>query len=144
MYLTGAYQHNLDAKLRLTLPASFRRQFEGVVHLVPVNGAIYGFTPEAHAKWVMSFFPEGFDARNRKHDELKRKLNMRTVIVEIDNAGRISLGKLPASKLEKYGIKRAVTVIGNEDHFEVWNAPSVDLESDDDDELDALMFDAEK
>jgi len=142
VYLTGSYQHNLDAKQRLTLPASFRKQFDGVVHLVPVNGAIYGFTPEAHAEWVMSFFENGFDARNRKHDALKRKLNARTVIVEVDNAGRIALGKLPAAKLEQYGISRAVTVIGNGDHFEVWNAATVDDDADDDAELDALMFDS--
>lgn len=143
MYLTGSYQHNLDAKLRLTLPASFRRQFEGIVHLVPVGNAIFGFTPDAHAAWVMSHFPDGFNPRSRKDDDLKRKLNKRTVIVEVDGAGRISLGKVPAPQLEKRGIARAVTVIGNGDHFEVWNATAIELIDDDDDELDALRFDPE-
>ena len=140
MNLTGSYEHNLDAKLRLTLPAGFRKQFDGVVMLVPVNGAIYGFTPEAHANWVMSFFPEGFNPRDRKHDALKRSLNKRTVTVDIDSAGRIALGKLPAAKLEEYGISRAVTVVGNDDHFEVWNTIAADEADIDDAELEALMF----
>lgn len=141
MYLTGAYQHNLDAKLRLTLPASFRKQFGDVVCLVPVGDAIYGFAPEEHEAWVMSYFPQGFNARSKADQDLRWKLNKRTVTVDIDNAGRISLGKISAQKLERRGINRAVAVIGNADHFEIWNADLIDFDEDDD--LDDLMFDAE-
>ena len=54
---------------------------------------------------------------------------------------RISLGKISAQKLERRGINRAVAVIGNADHFEIWNADLIDFDEDDD--LDDLMFDAE-
>ncbi len=141
MYLTGTYQHNLDAKARLTLPAAIRKSFSDLVYLVPVGDAVYGFAPEEYEAWVMSYFPNGFNARKREHQELRLKLNRRAVPVEIDNAGRISLGKITAAKLERRGIKRAVAVIGNADHFEIWSADRIDLDEDDD--LDALMFDAE-
>ena len=88
----------------------------------------------------MSYFPQGFNARSRAHQELQLKLNKRAVPGEIDNAGRISLGKISAQKLERRGIKRAVAVIGNSNHFEIWSADRVDPEEDDD--LDGLMFDA--
>lgn len=140
MYLTGTYMHNLDAKVRLTLPAPIRKQLGDLVYLVPVNDAIYGFAPEEYEAWVMSYFPQGFNARNRAHQELQLKLNKRAVPVEIDNAGRISLGKISAQKLERRGIKRAVAVIGNSNHFEIWSADRIDPEEDDD--LDGLMFDA--
>lgn len=140
MYLTGTYQHNLDAKVRLTLPAAIRKQLGDLVYLVPVNDAIYGFAPEDYQAWVMSYFPDGFNARNHAHQELQLKLNKRAVPVEIDSAGRISLGKISAQKLERRGIVRSVAVIGNADHFEIWSADRIDLDEDDD--LDDLMFDA--
>ena len=46
MYLTGSKQFNLDAKARLTLPANYRKDFDGQVTLIPLHDALYGFTPE--------------------------------------------------------------------------------------------------
>lgn len=122
MYLTGEFQHSLDPKVRLTLPASFRKQLDKSVVLVPVpfENAIYGFTPEGHEAWVQSYFPEGFNPRSRRDQQLRRKLNAAAVTVEIDQAGRVALGKLPDGTLAKRKIEREVTVIGNADHFEIW------------------------
>ena len=88
MYLTGTYGRSLDAKSRITLPATFRKQFDVQVCLVPVGNALYGFTPESHQAWIASFFPNGFNPRNRKDDKLRRALASRTVTVDIDSAGR--------------------------------------------------------
>lgn len=144
MYLTGEYQHSLDPKVRLTLPAGFRKQLDKSVVLVPVpfENAIYGFTPEGHEAWVQSYFPEGFNPRSRKDQQLRRSLNARAVTVEIDQAGRVALGKLPDGTLAKRGIEREVTVIGNADHFEIWSpeeyqAVSAQYAQDEDD----LFFD---
>ncbi|MFC2646510.1 MAG: division/cell wall cluster transcriptional repressor MraZ [Coriobacteriaceae bacterium] len=66
----------------------------------------------------------------------------RTVTVEIDSAGRVALSKLPKDKLERLGISRDVEVLGNKDHFEVWDLDHFnELNTEDDDELDNLMFD---
>ena len=58
MYLTGTYDRSLDAKSRITLPATFRKQFDAQVCLVPVGNVLYGFTPESHQAWIASFFPD--------------------------------------------------------------------------------------
>ncbi|QUC04603.1 MAG: MraZ family transcriptional regulator [Coriobacteriaceae bacterium] len=142
MYLTGEKQQRLDAKLRLTLPADFRHQFGERVCLVPLKDAVWGFTPEGHQAWTASYFPNGFNPRDREQDTLQRTLMRRTVTVEIDSAGRVALSKLPKDKLERLGISRDVEVLGNRDHFEVWDLDHFnELNTEDDDELDNLMFD---
>ena len=64
--------------------------------------------------------------------------------VDLDSANRIALGKLDVAKAGKraaLGLEGEVMVIGNGDHFEVWNAETwrkeqAALESD----LDSLLF----
>lgn len=144
MYLTGAKLYNLDAKARLTLPADIRKEFTPCerVCLVPLSEAVYGFTPEGHKAWVDSFFPDGFNPRNRKHDALRRQLTSRTVSVDIDSAGRVCLSKLSATDREKLGLSKEVMVVGNDDHFEIWNPSAWEKTQQDlDEDLEALMFD---
>ena len=136
MYLTGTYGRSLDAKSRITLPATFRKQFDVQVCLVPV-----GFTPESHQAWIASFFPNGFNPRNRKDDKLRRALASRTVTVDIDSAGRVALGKIRAEDIARCGIEREVAIVGNIDHFEIWDASSLSEQMDElDQDLDELMF----
>lgn len=141
MYLTGTYKHNLDAKGRITLPASFRKQFDDVVCLIPVEGAVYGFSPEGHKAWVESFFPNGFDPRSKRDVKLRRLLASMTITVELDAAGRLALGKLDPQKLAACHIEREVSVVGNIDHFEIWDSAIFDAEQEDDEQsLEELMF----
>ena len=140
MYLTGTYQHNLDAKQRLTLPADFRRQIDGTVYLVKVLDCVYGFTPEEHKNYVDSLFPGGFDPRDRRQDALRRAINAQTVMTDVDSAGRVSLSKMSEKVHAMLG--RDVVVVGNTDHFEVWNATTWDEKQDalTDEDFAALLF----
>jgi len=141
MYLTGTYGRSLDAKSRITLPATFRKQFDVQVCLVPVGNALYGFTPESHQAWIASFFPNWFNPRNRKDDKLRRALASRTVTVDIDSAGRVALGKIRAEDIARCGIEREVAIVGNIDHFEIWDSSSLSEQMDElDQDLDELMF----
>lgn len=151
MYLYGSKRFNLDAKARLTLPANYRKEFGGTqLLLIPLKDALYGFTPEGYGRWVSSFFEKDgkkFDASNKVHVALRRKLTGNAVPVEIDSAGRIALGKVDASDPEaraRLGLTRDVTVVGVEDHFEVWNTQKWEEEQANlADDLDALMFGGE-
>ena len=140
MYLTGTYRHTLDAKQRLPLPADFRRQVDKTVYLVKVLDCVYGFTPEEHRNYVDSLFPGGFDPRNRKQDELRRAINAQTVMTDVDSAGRVSLSKMSEKVHAMLG--RDVVVVGNTDHFEVWNATTWDEKQDalTDEDFAALLF----
>ena len=149
--LVGSYPMSVDSKARVTLPAMFRKEMcEGdskTIYLVPMKESVEGFTPAGFEAWVDSLFKkegEGYDSRNRKDVLLRRSLTSRAVPVDIDSAGRVALGKLDASKpgtREKYGLTGDVTVIGADDHFEVWNTERWNEQQEAiDDELDELLF----
>lgn len=142
MYLTGSRKHSLDGKGRLTLPADFRRDFDTKVCLLPLKDALYGFTPEAHKAYVDAQFPQGFSQASRRDVALRRGLNGATVTVEIDSAGRVALSRIAEAERKRLGLEKEVVIVGNDDHFEVWN-PSAWEESQASfaSDLDALMFD---
>ena len=148
--LTGAYPMSVDAKGRVTLPAVFRKQLvdetNKTILLVPFDGCVNGFTREGFKAWVDGLFEYGdhhFDPRNRKDVMLKRGLMGSAVEIDVDSAGRVALGKLdvkPGTR-EKLGLVADVTVVGADDHFEVWNTEEwnwqqADFEMD----LESLLY----
>lgn len=142
MHLTGAKEHRIDAKMRLTLPADVSRAFDDKVCLVPIKDVLYGFTPEGHAAWVKQCFPDGYNPRSRDDVELRRMLNSATVTVDIDGAHRISLGKLPERVLAPLESERRVVVVGNDDHFELWTPEDWQTEQESvADRIDQALFD---
>ena len=148
--LTGADPMSVDAKGRVTLPAVFRKQLvdetNKTILLVPFDGCVNGFTREGFKAWVDGLFEYGdhhFDPRNRKDVMLKRGLMGSAVEIDVDSAGRVALGKLdvkPGTR-EKLGLVADVTVVGADDHFEVWNTEEwnrqqADFEMD----LESLLY----
>ena len=148
--LTGAYPMSVDAKGRVTLPAVIRKQLvdetNKTILLVPFDGCVNGFTREGFKAWVDGLFEYGdhhFDPRNRKDVMLKRGLMGSAVEIDVDSAGRVALGKLdvkPGTR-EKLGLVADVTVVGADDHFEVWNTEEwnkqqADFEMD----LESLLY----
>ena len=148
--LTGAYPMSVDAKGRVTLPAVFRKQLvdetNKTILLVPFGGCVNGFTREGFKAWVDGLFEYGdhhFDPRNRKDVMLKRGLMGSAVEIDVDSAGRVALGKLdvkPGTR-KKLGLVADVTVVGADDHFEVWNTEEwnkqqADFEMD----LESLLY----
>ncbi|MDI9589726.1 MAG: MraZ family transcriptional regulator [Acidobacteriota bacterium] len=145
--LTGTYQRTLDSKTRVTLPSDFRREFDEKVCLIPFSGALYGFTPDGFKAWVDSQFERDdkhYDPRNRDDVRLRRGLTAACQTIDVDAAGRMALGKLGAKTLDALAFGHDVTVIGADDHFEVWDAKRWEAEnaSFEEDLLD-LMFGAE-
>lgn len=138
---------NVDSKARITLPSSLRREVDKRIKLIPFNGAVYGFTPEGFDSWMDSLFRNNgreFNPHNPQDDRLKRGFNAIAVDVDIDSAGRIALGKLDVAKpgrREEFGLIKEVMVIGNGDHFEIWNADAWRKEQESlEGDLYALMF----
>ena len=118
MAFRGTYDHTIDAKNRLTVPAKFRaaladgavltRGSERCVELWPAQdyeavqgGALQGLNPLAP------------DAR-----ELRRRLFGSAFDTELDGAGRVGL----APKLvEHAGLKRDVAIVGAGEWLEIWD-----------------------
>jgi len=145
--MTGTFPMNVDGKARITLPSPFRKEFERAIKLVPLKDCVYGFTPESFEAWVDSLFESdgrSFNSRDPKDIKLRRGINASAVDVDLDSAGRIALGKLDVAKpgrREAFGLVGEVMVIGNGDHFEVWNSEKWQAEQESfEDDLESLMF----
>lgn len=87
--------------------------------------ALYVFSAEAFDKWVEGLFAgreghEGFNPRDINDQKLMRAINKRTTSMDVDSAGRIGLSE---SLRKQANLDREVTVVGNYDHLEVWDAP---------------------
>ncbi len=133
--LNGAYRHKVDAKGRMSLPASFRKVLSSdlVVTRNPKDECLYVFEPADFNAWVSQVFEDKFgkfDATDAQHVKLRRKLKARAADVTIDSAGRIMLS---AEQRKAVNIDKDVVVVGNTGYFEIWDAKrydQVDKETD--------------
>ena len=119
--LTGQYQRSLDSKIRVTLPATQRKELGDSVVLIRRENALHGYSP------VASIPMEGKD--RRQVDRALRSLNARATPVDIDSAGRVALGKIDESDpnaRKELSLKRDVTIVGNGDHIEIWDTKKWD------------------
>ena len=123
MTFRGTFEHSLDAKHRLTIPAKFRAALaEGVV-LAPY--AELPGAPRTLAIWT----PEGFDefmadslgGRNPAETDarkLKRFYFNNSSDVELDNAHRVMI---PTHLMDYASLDKEVTVTGSGECLEVWD-----------------------
>ncbi len=137
--LFGEFRFKVDSKGRLALPAKFRKVLSKdlVVTRELTDECIYVFEEPAFNRWVMELFEDkfgGYKASNREHVKLRRKIRGHADSVEVDSSGRIML---KPEMREKTGIDRDVLVVGNGDHFEIWDANSYDAMDED---VDLAVF----
>ena len=116
--LLGEYEHTIDDKNRLTLPAKFRKAFEdGVVVTRGLDGCLWAWTPDGWAGYrdstLASFHPLSQQGRR-----MQRHFFSGASQGELDKQGRLVI---PATLLEAAGITREVTVAGVSDHLEIWD-----------------------
>ncbi|MHB8868750.1 MAG: division/cell wall cluster transcriptional repressor MraZ [Thermoleophilia bacterium] len=122
-FFTGEFEHALDDKGRLTLPALYRKNF-------PADSEAF-FVPAAHGeKCVRVFNEQGWAEYDRKYVQQLNEFDARDVSrkigalyrlirqAKVDKGGRIVL---PASHVQALGLKNKVTMAGHRDHFEIWD-----------------------
>lgn len=121
--LVGEYRHKLDAKGRLSLPSAFRKALpkDLIVTLSPEGDCLYVFEPDGFGGWVESLFESagGFKSSNKQQVRTRLVLNSRAKSVELDGSGRIGI---PAQQREQASLDKEVVLIGDTDHFEIWDA----------------------
>lgn len=120
--LLGEYRHKLDAKGRLSLPADFRKALSTNLKVTPdpKNQCLYVFETEAFNAWVNSLFESdgGWSSSKSKMVAQRKVLNSRAKKCEVDNSGRIHLSQ---AQRDLVSLDRSVVIIGDEDHFEIWD-----------------------
>ena len=116
---TGTYEHSLDTKGRLTLPASFREHINSSKEARLAVGlnryiAIYPLPVWLNLLENMKSVPK----TDQQALAFKRVLFPTAYPCDVDGQGRILV---PASLREIAAIVREVTVIGQQDYIEVWD-----------------------
>jgi len=116
--LLGEYEHTIDDKNRLTLPAKFRRAFEdGCVVTRGFDGCLYAWTPEAWERYRDSTLAT-LHPLSKEGRRMQRHFFSGATEAVPDKQGRVSL---PAALLEHAKLGRDVVVAGVNDHLEIWD-----------------------
>ena len=116
--LLGAYEHTIDDKNRLTLPAKFRKTFaEGVVVTRGLDGCLYAFRREDWDRLVESRLAT-LDPLSPEGRRLERFFFSGATEAELDGQGRVML---PKELIEHAGLNREVIVAGVNERLEIWD-----------------------
>jgi MraZ protein len=116
--LLGEYEHTIDDKNRLTLPARFRRAFEdGVVVTRGMDGCLYAYT---RADWqrLVETRLSALDPLSKEARTMMRFFFSGASEAEPDRQGRVVL---PPALVQHAGLGREVVVAGVHDHVEIWD-----------------------
>lgn len=118
MAFRGTFDHTLDAKNRLTVPARFRSALAGGVVLAKgLEGCVAVWPPDAYDEYTTASLA-GFHPLSKEGRKLLRFFAANSFDTELDAAGRL---QLPPFLLEHAGLRREVVVTGAGDALEVWD-----------------------
>jgi MraZ protein len=116
--LLGEYEHSLDDKNRLTLPAKVRQALGGgVVVTRGMDGCLFVFTREGWEEFVVARL-QGLNPFSREARQMSRFMFAGATETEVDKQGRIML---PPALIEHAALGRDVVVAGVRDHVEIWD-----------------------
>ncbi|NCD00572.1 transcriptional regulator MraZ [bacterium] len=113
----GEYNHNLDSKGRLAIPAKFRASFKkGAIVTKGLDNCLFFYSKEQWEKMAEKFsqLPIG----QSKARAFSRHMLAGAMDVEFDNQGRITLPEY----LRKFSsLDKKVIIAGLYDHLEIWD-----------------------
>ena len=118
MAFTGTFEHNLDAKNRLTIPSKFRAALAGGVYLVRGVEKCVSLYPRATYEQIAQETLRGINPLSTQGRELRRVLYASALETELDSAGRVMLGP---KFLEHASIGREVVITGVGECLELWD-----------------------
>ena len=120
MLFAGEYEHTIDAKHRLAVPAEVRALLDPEKHgdafyLAPGPNGYLWLWPERTFE-RMATASEGSLLPPDELMEFEERLFSQATRLKIDNSGRI---QLPERMLKRFGLASAVTILGIRDHLEL-------------------------
>ena len=116
--LVGSYNHKIDSKGRTVLPAKFRNELgSSVVATIGIDKCIALYPSEKWEELLLKL--KDLSGFKKKARDFRRVLLSMATELEIDGSGRVLF---PSALREYAGIDQEVTLIGLEDHLEVWDS----------------------
>ncbi len=120
----GRYEHSLDLKGRIILPARFRAEFDTSAYISRhLEGCLALWTPAEFEKQTAEML-----ARQDRSAEDRNNVRIwagTSAAVEIDRQGRVPV---PKALQDFAGLDRAALVMGALDRIELWNPALWDVE----------------
>ena len=117
MAYRGTFDHTLDAKNRLTIPAKFRASLaDGVVLAKGIERCVQVWTPAAFDAYVSTALA-GMNPLSEPARKLNRFFAANSLDTELDAAGRVMV---PGFLLDHAALRKEVVVTGAGDCLEVW------------------------
>lgn len=117
MFLLGNFQHQLDDKNRIRLPAKFRADLGDKYILMPgTGGCIYVYKADETQKILATL--NDMQSMDPVKEEWIRSLVSEGCSVEPDSQGRFVL---PSNLQEIAGINKDVRVVGSISKVELWS-----------------------
>ena len=117
MAFRGHYEHSLDAKNRLSIPARFRAAFSSGVVLAKDPEPCVAIWPTDTHESIIQRALSGLNPMGSQHRKLSRFFQANSWDVGLDASGRVTL---PPPLLNHAGVDKEVVVAGLGDHLEVW------------------------
>lgn len=132
---SGKAYHNIDAKGRLFIPATFREELGN--SFIVTNG--YGrylhiYTLSEWEKYLAKIDALGLDKKIRDY---KRKIMLGSCPTEMDSQGRIVISK---EHREFASLEKEVVFIGMTNYIEIWDSRSLAAKLAEDEEEDAAGY----
>lgn len=116
--LIGEYQHNIDTKGRLIVPAKFRPDLgERFIITRGLDGCLFGFPMDSWMK-IQEKLAQ-LPVAKKEARQFSRFFYSAATEVEIDKQGRINL---PGNLIEFAKIDKECRVIGVSDRIEIWSS----------------------
>ncbi len=118
MAFRGHFEHSLDAKNRLSIPARFRAAFaDGLVLSKDSEACVAVWTPQAHDETVTAAL-SGLNPLGTERKRVARYFQGNSWDLEMDKASRVTI---PAQLMEHAGLERDVVVAGVGTNLELWS-----------------------
>lgn len=125
MVFTGTYEHAIDAKNRLAIPAEIRNQIQratGAGHSDPINLFVTLTGGDCLALYTEAAFEQRAAELDQSQLDAHELLSYERLLfslarrVEIDKQGRV---RLPENLLKRTGLHANVVLLGVKDHLEI-------------------------
>lgn len=118
MAFLGQFEHNLDAKDRLTVPSKFRAALsDGVILLAGLDPCVWIFPAKSYEGFSSEILG-GANPLSPDGRKMRRHFFGSADDEDLDSAGRV---RIPKNLTQHAGLDGSCVVLGMNDYIEVWS-----------------------
>jgi len=136
----GSFEHQVDQKGRMRLPASFRSEMKGddIVAVQGANRAIYIYSTADLNEELSEYEKVGFADSDKTHCIVMRLISASAHKISEDNQGRFTL----TQRLRAFAnIRKDIVFIGSGKRIELWDKENWENYSNcNDEDFDSLLL----